>query len=863
MHLAPGTVLGSYKIITPLGAGGMGEVYRAKDVRLGREVALKIIPASRMRDAEVLERFEREARSAGQLNNPYILAVYDVGAHEGCPYVVSELLQGETLRDKMKAGPLSPRKAVQYALQIAKGLAAAHDQGIIHRDLKPENIFITRDGGAKILDFGLVKLAPSGDGRQTNLSTMSVHTQPGKLMGTVGYMSPEQVRGGDVDYRSDIFSFGIVLYEMLWGARAFRRESDVETLNAILHDTPPGLLEVGGRVPLGLERVVARCLEKEPNERFQSTRDLVFSLEALSEVSGSGSTAIAKPAPRSRKNLYLGVAAAALLFALFGLAAFLLGRSTSRARNPTYRQLTFRRGLIDDARFSPDGKSVYYSAAWDGGPSRLMFTRADSRESSVVQIQKAAKLLSVSSTGRMAVLMSKGGGYNGTLAEVPLAGGEPRELYDNVQWADWSPDGSNLAAVTGEGSRTRLEYPLKTRLFETGGSIICPRVSPKGDAVAFIHQPLHGDNSGSLVVVGRDARVLARTEQWPDIIGLAWSPEGDEVWFTASKRGANRAIYAMNMSGDVRLVESLPSRLTLTDISGDGSVLITRTSYQCGMVCMAPGQERERDLYWLDGSVGTSLSSDGKTLLFVEAREGTDRDYGIYLRKTDGSPAVFIGEGFATDLSPDGKWVISIPVGQPAQIVLLPTGVGERKALTQDSIHHLHDFESYFNLIGPRWFPDGNRILFTGEEPGRDMRCYVQDVAGGAARPISAEGTRCVAVSPDGAFAAGLDRDGKVWLYPTTGGEPRAVEGVAPGEVPIQWSQDGGSLYVQRKGEAPAKVYRVELLTGRRALWKELAPPDADGLLYFDPVLVTPDGKFYAYSYARGQNDLYLIGGLR
>jgi Tol biopolymer transport system component len=417
--------------------------------------------------------------------------------------------------------------------------------------------------------------------------------------------------------------------------------------------------------------------------------------------------------------------------------------------------------------------------------------------------------------------------------------------------------------VVGVGGKTQLEYPLKATLFETGGSIICPRVSPAGDAVAFIHQPLHGDNSGYVMVVGRDARVMLRTEQWPDIVGLAWSPDGREVWFTASKRGANRALYAVDTAGQVRLIESLPSRLTLTDISADGGVLITRTNYQCGMVCLAPGEPRERDLYWLDGSVGTDLSDDGKHILFVEAREGADRDYGIYLRKTDGSPAVLLGEGFASDLSPDGKWVLSIPVGSPAQIVLLPTGVGEKKALSSDSIHHLHDFESFFNLIGPRWFPDGSRVLFTGVEPDHDMRCYVQDVAGGAARPISPEDSRCVALSPDGTYAAGLDGEGKVWLYPTAGGEPRPAEGLLPGEEPIRWAQDGDSLYVQRKGELPARIYRVSLSTGRRALWKELAPADANGLIYFDPILVTPDGKSYAYSYARGQNDLYLIEGLR
>jgi Tol biopolymer transport system component len=870
MVLASGVRLGSYEITAPLGAGGMGEVYRAIDVRLGREVAVKIVPVAGVDEAGRLARFEQEARAAAVISHPNILAVYDVGTYEGRPYVVSELLEGETLRARMGDHPMPPRKAVTYALHVARGLAAAHDRGIVHRDLKPENIFITKDGSAKILDFGLVKLTRADDGREAMggaLSTLTLNTQPGVIVGTVGYMSPEQVRGLPVDRRSDIFSFGCVLYEMLWGERAFRRDSNIETLNAILHDTPRGLTDPDSKVPPGLERIVSRCLEKDPDERFQSTRDLVFSLEEMSgntESVRASSLALAA-APPARKRRWALAAFLALAALALAAVGFMAGRVTSRREPPAYQQLTFRRGLIDDARFSPDGRTVYYSASWDGGPSRLFFTRPESPESSAVKLPESARLLSVSSSGQLAILLDRGGGtYSGMLAQMPLAGDAPRDLYEDVQWADWSPDGSQLAAVRGLERKTRLEYPLRNVLFETAGSIICPRVSPSGDAVAFIHQPLYGDNGGTVVVVNRDGQARNLSQSWPDVVGLAWSPSGDEVWFTASERGANRAIYAADMSGSVRLVEGLPSRLTLTDIAPDGRVLFTRTSYQCAMMCRAPGSAEERDLYWFDGSIATDLSDDGKTLLFVEAREGAAKDFAAYRRGTDGSPAVKLGEGFATDISPDGRWVLAIPVGVPAQIDVLPTGVGVPRRLTNDSIHHLHDFESYFNLIGPRWFPDGKRILFTGEEQGQGTRCYVQDAeGGGAARPITPAGTHCVLLSPDGRFAVGVGLDQNVHLYPVDGSTPIAVAGLEPREMPIQWGRDGNSLYVQKKVGVVHRIFKLDMTTGRKVFWKEFAPAHTTGMIYFNPPFITPDGSAYVYSYARGHSDLYMVQGLK
>src|SRR5512135_3716020 len=293
MALSAGTRLGPYEIVKPLGAGGMGEVYRARDTRLKREVAVKVLPASFSSDPERLRRFEQEAQAAGSLNHPNITAVYDVGTHDGAPYVVSELLEGETLRAQLAGGAISPRQAIDCAQQIAQGLAAAHEKGIVHRDLKPENLFVTADGRLKILDFGLAKLTIAEDrGPATNLPTATAGTEPGVVLGTIGYMSPEQIKGKPADARSDIFSFGAILYEMLSGRRAFHGDSAGETMAAILKEDPPDLSVTNQAVSPGLDRIVRHCLEKNPEQRFQSASDIAFGLEALSVPGGSAPRAV-------------------------------------------------------------------------------------------------------------------------------------------------------------------------------------------------------------------------------------------------------------------------------------------------------------------------------------------------------------------------------------------------------------------------------------------------------------------------------------------------------------------------------------------------------------------------------------------
>jgi Tol biopolymer transport system component len=857
MTLASGSRLGPYEILAPIGAGGMGEVYRARDPRLGREVAIKVLPASLSQDADRLRRFEQEARAAGALNHPNITAVYDIGTHEGAPYVVTELLEGETLRARLAAGALPPRKATDYAIQIARGLSAAHEKGIVHRDLKPENLFVTKDGRVKILDFGLAKLvAPEEKGELTELPTAAAATEPGVVLGTIGYMSPEQVRGRPADVRSDIFAFGAILYEMLSGQRAFSGASAADTMSAILMKEPPELSVTNQAVSPGLDRIVRHCLEKNPEERFHSAHDVAFDLETLSGISASGARSAALPAASPRR---LRLAAVILAFLAVGAIAFLAGRKSGFRRPPDFSQLTFRRGYISQARFGPDGHTFVYSAAWEGNPSQLFVGRPGSAEATALATPPGAVLLAVSSSGEMALqLRTREASFYriGTLARAPLAGGEPREVLEGVQWADWSPDGASLAIVRQYGGKNRLEFPIGKSLYETAGFVTHPRISPKGDLVAFLDHPSEGDDGGSVMVVDAAGRRKTLSQGWNSVFGLSWGPGGREIWFTATHSGGNRALYAVSLEGRERLLATTPGVLTLQDVASDGRVLLNRDLVRLAMLALPPGETKERDLSWLDWSLVRDLSADGKTVLFDETGQGGGTNYSIYLRKTDGSPAVRLGDGAAFALSPDGKWVVSSPAGLPPRpLVLLPTGPGEPKRFPPDSINH----------TWTRFFPDGRRIVFAGSEPGHGTRLYVQDLAGGSPRPISPEGTRGypIAVSPDGTLVSAIGPDGRAWFYPADGGQPAAVDNLESGEAVTRWSPDRRFLYVRTPGTLPVREFRVEPATGRRELFREVKPSDPAGVVSIFSVYVSADEKAYAYTCARDLSDLFLVQGVK
>ncbi|MGA8152245.1 MAG: protein kinase [Terriglobales bacterium] len=862
MALSVGAKLGPYEIIAPLGAGGMGEVYRAHDSRLGRDVAVKVLPTAVSRDPERLRRFEQEARATAALNHPNILAVFDIGSHADSPYVVTELLEGETLRQRIEEGAVPARKATDYAMQIARGLAAAHDHGITHRDLKPENVFLTKDGRIKILDFGLAKVIRPERMSGADTPTLASQTEPGMVLGTVGYMAPEQVRGQAADARSDIFSLGAILYELVSGKRAFQGETAADTMSSILKGEPPPLGEVLQIIPAGLARIVDHCLEKDAANRFQSARDVAFALEAFSGSSSTSQTSLGlskAPTTWQSRSLLAGLAAGLLMAAI----AFVVARRTAPPLEPpAFHELTFQRGYIPAARFAPDGDTIIYAAAWNGKPIELFSTRPEGTESRALGVPDS-DLLAVSSTGELAVRLAPRGtgpyASSGTLARAMLSGGSsPRAVEDGIQFADWMPDGKSLVVVRRMLGRSRLEFPIGTVLYETAGWVGNPRVSPKSDWIGFIDHPSVGGDFGDVAVIDLAGHKKTLDPGFSSIQGLAWSPDGSEVWFTATRAGSARALYGVSLSGKERLIARIPGILNLHDVSRSGRVLLARDNWRVGIIALAPGSAKEQDLSWMDFSALRDLSPDGKLLLFDESGEAGGALGAIYLRRMDGSPPVRLGDGTGCSLSMDSKWALTVPT--PAQVgnqfVFLPTGTGTPRAIPvpQASVQ-------WGNLM-----PNGQEILFAGNEQGRAPRIYLQDISNGKTRPVTPEGVSLTSftrfVSPDGKSFIAVEADGSSSVRSVENGALRSIPSLQPADIAFAWTGDGKSVYVYQPA-MPVKVFQIELASGQRRLWKELDPPDPAGINFIRTPHISADGKAYAYNYNRILSDLYLADGFR
>jgi eukaryotic-like serine/threonine-protein kinase len=848
-----GQLLGHYRVLEKIGFGGMGEVFRARDERLGRDVALKLIRPASSDNPDHLRRFEQEARAAAALNHPNILAIYDVGFEGSVPYIVSELLEGKNLRQRLEQGPIPVREAADYALQIAHGLTAAHERKIVHRDLKPENLFLTTDGRVKILDFGVAKLqAPAADDRP--IESMTTVTKHGAMIGTVAYMSPEQLRGKPVDHRSDIFSFGAILYEMMTGCRAFRGETEVDTMTAVLREEPPETKLEEAAIPPGYRDIVKHCLEKDPENRFQSAKDLAFALQTLS---GSSPVRIASPSnKKSRTTPVLPWALVALLTAATILLAVgqLLHPSVAP---PAYRRLTFEAGTVYSARFVPDGQAIVYSAAWNDKPVQLFSTVGTSLLAQPLDLSDA-NLLSISRNNELAVALH--GTHNGQLetvggmlARAPLAGGSPKELLANVRWADWDAQG-NLAVVNYVDGHSRLEYPIGKVLYQSRGWISNIRVSPHGDRIAFMDHPALWDNRGAVCVVDLAGHVQTLTGEYESEQGVAW--HGNEVWFTAIEKGTNLNLMAVSLSGKVRSVLDLPVGITLQDIAPDGSVLVALNSKRLAMAFSTLGNKEDVELSWHDWNVAKDISRDGKFVLFEDASEAAGPGYSVALRRLDGTLPVRLGDGSAGGLSPDGKWAISVSTGQPQQLTLLPIGPGQPRSVDISGLEHIQSGWA-------RFLADGQRIIANGNEPGHATRCYMLDLAGGKPKAVTPEGTVCGPSSPDDRLVVGVGPNSAVAIYPIGGGSPRLVPGLEAGFLPVQWSSDGSFLYGYHTGELPSRIYRVAIDTGRQTMVQELRPGVPAGVVMVAPVQVSRDGTRFVYSYSQVMSVLYLISGLR
>jgi eukaryotic-like serine/threonine-protein kinase len=863
MALSSGTKLGPYEIQSMVGAGGMGEVYRARDARLDRTVAIKVLPPSFSADRDRMQRFAQEARAAAALNHPNILSIFDIGDEQGSPYVVSELLEGETLRERLRSGAISVRKAIEYGLQVARGLAAAHEKGIVHRDLKPENLFITSDGRVKILDFGLAKLTRPEAVTGADAPTVHAVTEPGLIMGTAGYMSPEQVRGQAADARSDIFSFGAILYEMISGKRAFHGETSADTMSAILKEEVPELSETARSVPAGLERIVRHCLEKHPSQRFHSAGDLAFDLESLTEISATSSKSGAQAAvaeargAESRRRLVTVVGTIALAAALIGLGWW-LGRGRGAAPPAEYQQVTFRTGSIGNARFAPDG-SIIYDASWDGGPHQLYLARTDDNGSRELGL-KDATLLSISKSGELAIRLNTiyYGGYArvGTLAKVPLSGGTPREVLDNVQDADWAADGESMAVVrfVPENSHWRLEYPVGKVLFDSINWISHPKISPDGKRVAFAdHENPGGDDEGAVAIIDVDGHEKKLSTGWSSEEGILWSPTGDEIWFTASNSGGAENLRGVTLGGKLRTITNVPGGMWLQDSRNGMTLMITQQS-RLSIRAMPPGGKEEVDLGWFGWSLPRDISRDGKKVLFEEEADGGGPNYTVFLRDTDGSPPVRMGEGTGEAISPDNKWVITKPAkGGPLSLV--PTGAGEARQLTHDGI-------SYGAV---HYLPDGKQLLALGIEPGHGVRDYLIDLSTGNAKPITPEGTAGVRLSPDGRNVAVLGPDRKWGIWPLDGSGLRPVPGLDSKYYVSDWSPDGAYLYAlsSQRRQGAAQVYRVNVATGKMEFWKTFGANLPAGVASVGGPRFSSDGSAYAYVYSQILSQAYVVKGLK
>ena len=865
MKLAVGTRLGPYEIQHAIGAGGMGIVYRADDSRLGRKVAIKILPTAH---GEHLKRFEREARAIGGLNHPNLLTLYDIGEFEGTPYLVTELLDGESLRLKLQRGRMRLREAIQIAAEVSRGLAAAHEAGVVHRDIKPDNIFITGEGRVKILDFGIVKLtrtdepdptAASDIGRDATM-TPTATTDTGMMIGTPGYMAPEQLDGDKIDERTDIFALGVVLYEMISGVRAFAADSPIEESYAILKNTP---VPPAGATK-SVARVVLRCLEKRPEARFQSATDLAFALDELdastdpvARISASDLETAPQPRPdisgirvaKSKRQVLIGVLAGAAVAA--GIVGFLAGRATTRAAStlsqrwpsvveggPKYNRVTYHSQTHWHARLSPDGKSAIYSTYRDGS---FQIMRSQVEQPSMTPLGVAGRLLDVSARGELAIVNEVVPDDGGTLSRL-FEGAGPRGITDHVTAATWLPDGETLAIIR---DHTALEFPIGTVIAQRPtGKLDMLRASPAGDRFAFVDHPAPRDSLGTVVIVDRTGKRIAESSEQSGVEGLAWSPDGSEVWFSNADE-----IQALTTAKRQHVVlRGSIGRLVLVDVRA-GRVLVAPSDVRLKMFT-GPRSGPFREVGWFDSSEVESVSTDGSSIAFVEAAGTglTSEGASQYLRRSDGPPAL-VAQGYRATLLPDASAMIMISGAR--KLMRVPTGAGTP---TQIAIAPIAELD-ISDLPSVSW--NGRYLVVRGAVSGAKMQLWRFDLTQpGPPRQLDVahDGGRHP-LSPDGERVAISGAAGGVEVV-SIGGGPRVVIEGLPGEQPLSFTGDGSALFVMHSNGETIEISRIDLATNTRSGWARISPEQRP--VYYS-VALDASGEVITYSTNSDSSDLYVL----
>jgi tRNA A-37 threonylcarbamoyl transferase component Bud32 len=865
MELAPGTRLGPYEIQRRIGAGAMGVVYRAGDSRLGRSVAIKLLPQKLHDHEDSLRRFEREARTIGGLNHPNLLTLHDVGQLDGAPYLVTELLEGRSLRARLDEGKLSVKEAVRIAIEVARGLAAAHEAGIIHRDIKPENLFVMSSGRVKILDFGIAKLRRATDPDTGRGSTPDVAHHPteavtigtgvGAMIGTPGYMAPEQLGGAQVDARTDLFALGVTFYEMLATKRPFATGGKIEEAYSILKNEPEPLHGVHP----ALARVVMRCLEKKPEDRFQSAADLAFALEALdlttepvAKISAADieeTATVPRQDPQAERFMpvWAAVALTACVAAGLGMLVgkFVIARPhldwpSLVEGGPVYHRVTFHSQPRWNGRFASDGRGVFYSLDLAGG---VQVARSDLDHPSIVPVGVKGRLADVSPKDELAVIDEALPWGGGKLSRAfPAAGARP--IADHVLEASWGGDDA-LAIVRSD--QLAIEYPVGTPIVtRQAGSLRMLRVSRDGNLIAFRENASSGDTGGRVVIADRHGKTLAQSAEYSDVEGIAW--RGEEVWFSTGSTPP--VLRALRQNGAERELVHGVARIELHDIARDGRVLVASADVRLQMYAKKKGGAAV-NVSWFDGSDIEGVSADGSVIAFTEGMgtAQTAAGYAQFLRKGT-EPAAQLGFGFHLALAPDASSAI-VMTGATTPLRRVLTSADKPTDLPKGRIAQI-DISDH---IAMAW--DGKHVVVRGAETGKPMQLWRITLPDGQPEPLGHDSTHQHPLSPDGKVVALASPAGGLTLVSVDGGSDRALAGPAD-EEPISFSADGATVYAHHPlgSDGEIEIDAINLASGERTLWDTLHPePRSDYL----SIALDARGEQAVYTVASSIADLYVL----